>query len=92
MAPVVDTAPVGGPPHLRGHLVQREVERRHLVGGAGLGPDHRSLGERRELDAYGAVVLARIAFVLDLDLNPDDPVVVLLEPSELVLHVLAESL
>ena len=40
--------------------------------------------------AYGSVVLARVLLVLDLDLDPDDPVVVLLQPGELLLDVLAE--
>ena len=90
MPAVVDPAAVGGAAHLRGHLVEGQVERGHLVLGGGLGPDHRSLGERGQLDAYGAVVLARVALVLDLDLDPDDPVVVLLEPGELLLDVTAE--
>ena len=32
----------------------------------------------------GAVVLSRVAFALDLDLDPDDAVIVLLEPGELL--------
>ena len=59
---VVHPAAVGGAAHLRGHLVERQVERGHLVLGGGLGPDHGSLGERGQLDAYGAVGLARVAF------------------------------
>ena len=87
MPAVVDAAPVGGPAHLRGHLVQGEVERAHLVLGGGLGPDHRALGERRELHLDRPVVLSGVALALDLDLHPDDPMVVLLEPGELLLDV-----
>ena len=80
MPAVVLATAVGGPAHLGGHLVQRQVQGAHLVLGGGLGPDHRALGERRQLDAHGAVGLARVAFLLDLHLDADDPVVVLLEP------------
>src|SRR3712207_8096936 len=52
----------------------------------------RSLGERRELEPYGALLLSRVALVLDLDLDPDDPVVVLLQPQQLLLHMAAEPL
>ena len=76
----MDAAPVGGAAHLRGHLVQCEVERRHLVSGTGFGPDHRALGKCGQLQTYGAVGLARVALTLDLDVHPHDPVVVLLEP------------
>ena len=34
-------------------------------------------------------MLARIPFVLHLDLHPDDPVVVLLQPTQLLLHMSA---
>ena len=86
----VHPATVGGAPHLGGHLVQRQVEGGHLVVGGGLGPDHRALGERSELDADGTVGLARVAFLLDLDLDADHPMVVLLQPGELLLDMLAE--
>ena len=89
MPAVVDPPPVGGPPHLRGHLVEGEVERGHLVDGRRLGADHRTLGERRELDSDGAVTLARVGFAVHLDLHPHDAVVVLLEPGQLLLDVAA---
>ena len=92
MSAVVDAPPVGGAAHLRGHLVEGEVERGHLVGGARLGPDHGPLRERGQLEPYGAVALARVALVLDLDLHPDDPVVVLLEPGQLLLDVTAKPI
>src|SRR5262245_12978877 len=83
---------VVGTPHLGGHLVHGQVEGAHLVDGRGLGPDHRPLGVRRELDAYGPVCLARVALVLDLYLYPHDPVVVLLQPSELVGDMVSEAI
>ena len=88
---LVLAAAVGGPAHLRRHLVERQVEGAHLVLGGGLGPDDRTLGEGRQLDADGAVGLARVAFVLDLHLDADDPMVVLLEPGELLGDVTAEA-
>src|SRR6185503_3640253 len=72
-----------------GHLVERQVERRHLVGSRRLGADHRPLGERRELYSDGAVTLARVGFTVDLDLYSHDAVVVLLEPGQLLLDMTA---
>ena len=92
MPAAVDSAAVGGAAHLRGHLVDGEVEGAHLVLGRGLGPDHRPLGERSQLHLHGAVVLSRVAFVLDLDLHPDDPVIVLLESGQLLGDVAAKPL
>ena len=83
-AAVVDAAAVGGAAHLGGHLVERQVEGTHLVVGGGLGPDHRALGERRELHVDGLVVLAGVGLAVDLDVDPDDPVVVLLELGQLL--------
>ena len=70
-----------------GHLVQRQVEGGHLVLGGGLGADHRALGEGGQLDADGAVGLARVALLLDLDLDADDPWSCFSEPGELLLDV-----
>src|SRR6185295_14147377 len=44
---------------------------------------------RRQLDAYGALALARVRFAVDLDLHPHDAVIVLLESGELLLDVAA---
>jgi hypothetical protein len=86
----VHPAPVGGATHLRGHLVDREVERAHLVIGGRLGADHRALGEGGQLDVHGFVVLARVGFAVDLDVHPDDPVIVFLQLRQLLTHVLPE--
>src|SRR4051794_69758 len=88
----MDLAAVGGAPHLRRHLVQREVERSHLVLGGCLGPQDRSLRLRGQLDPYLALRLSGVALSLQQHLDPDDPMVVLLEARELVLHVLAKAL
>ena len=85
--PAVHALAVGGPAHLGGHLVQGQVQGGHLVLGGGLGPDHRALGERGQLDADGSVGLAGVALLLDLDLDPDDAMVVLLQSGELLLDV-----
>src|SRR5699024_5456269 len=64
-----------------------EVQGTHLVVGGCLGPDHRPLGDRRELDLDGTVLLPGVALPGDLDIDPDDPMVVLLQPGELLLHM-----
>jgi hypothetical protein len=92
VAAAVHPAPICGAAHLRGHLVEGEVQGCHLVHGGRLGPDHRSLRERGELESYGAVVLARVALTLDLDLDPHDAVVVLLESRQLLGDVTPESI
>jgi hypothetical protein len=83
----VDPAAVGGLAHLGGHLVERHVEGAHLVLGRGFRPDHRTLREGCQLHLDGTVVLSRVAFALHLDLDPHDPVIVLLQPGELLGHV-----
>ena len=76
-----------------GHqLVQGEVEGRRLVLRRGLGADHRALGPYGDLDPAGLVVLALVALRRELDLDPDDPVVELLQPGDLLRHVSAELL
>jgi hypothetical protein len=80
VAAVVHPAAVGGAAHLRGHLVEREVERRHLVLGAAsariTGPLENAVSSTRTARS----VLTGVAFLLHLDLHPDDPVIVLLQP------------
>jgi hypothetical protein len=78
--------------HLGSHLVEGEVERTHLVRGGGLGPDHGPLREGCQLHPDGSIVLARIALVLDLDLDLDDAMVVLLESGQLLLDVTPEPI
>ena len=90
VASVVDPPPVGCPPHLRGHLVQGQVEGAHLVVGRGLRPDDRALGEGGQLYVDCLVVLSWIGFAFDLHVHPDDPVVVLLEFGQLLRCVLAK--
>ena len=85
MPAVVDPSPVGGASHLGGHLVEREVERSHLVVGAASARITGPLETAVSSTLHGSVVLARIALVLDLHLDPDDSMVVLLESSQLLL-------
>ena len=76
-----------------GHqLVQRQIEGRRLVLRRGLGPDHRAPGPYGDLHPAGLVVLALVALRRELDLDPDDPVVELLQPGDLLRHVGAELL
>ena len=63
---------------------------RHLVVGGRLGPDHRALGERGQLEVHRLVVLPRVGLAVDLDVDPDDPVIVLLQLRQLLTHVLPE--
>ena len=51
---------------------------------------HRPLRERRQLDGHRSVAEPGVLLQLHLDLDAHDAVVVLLEPSELLLHVLPE--
>jgi hypothetical protein len=88
--PAVHPLAVRGAAHLRRHPVEGEVEGGELVLGAGLGADHRALGEAGELDTYGAVGLSRVALLLDLHLDADDAMVVLLQSGELLPDVFAE--
>ena len=88
----VDAAPVGGSAHLRLHLVEREVEGTHLVLGRGLGPDDRALGEGRQLDLRRPIVLARVLLELHLHLDPDDPVIMLLQTGEFLRDMFAEPI
>ena len=88
---LVLAATVGRASHLGGHLVEGQVEGAHLVLGGRLGPDDRTLGEGGQLEADGAVGLTWVALVLDLHLDADDPMVVLLEPGELLGDMTAEA-
>jgi hypothetical protein len=88
----VHLSTVGRAPHLGGHLVQGEVQGCHLVLGRGLGADDRSPGLRGQLDTYGPLRIPRSRLPLDEHVDPDDPVVVLLQPSELLLDVIAKAL
>jgi hypothetical protein len=86
----MDTPPVRSPSHLGRHLVQREVQRSHLLLRRRLGTDHGPLRVGGQLDAHRAVVLPGVAFTLDLDLDPDDPMVVLLQSRQLLGDVTSE--
>ena len=84
---MVHAAPVGGlaepPLEALGGQVERLVE----VLGAGLAAHDRPAGAAGDLDVLAAAVLARIALVLQLDVRPDDLVVVAFQLGELLTDV-----
>src|SRR5262249_39116601 len=83
-------ASVGGTAHLRRHLVEGQVERPHLVLGTRLGTYHRTLREGGQLHMGRSLVLSRIGFAVDLDVHPHYPMVMLLQPGQLLCRVGAE--
>src|SRR5215212_2758676 len=90
--PAMDPLAVGCLPQLGHQFVEGDVERRHLIFGGGLSPDHRSLVAEADLYSAGLIVLSLVSFRRDFDVDPNDPAVELLESSDLLLDVGAKRL
>ena len=87
-----DAAPVVGAPHSGLELGDRRVQRGVEVLRARLGPRDGSAAPTSDLDTLAVLQLAAVALMKQLHLQPDDLVVVALQPLDLLGDVHPEML